>query len=331
MSNNYENVISKTRVRLARNACNTNFPHMLAANNPATRMISNAVMESAKALYSDASGVTMNELSPASRAYLVESRLISRELAGNTASGAVVTADEYRISAMINEEDHLRLQCVVDGFDLEEAYQKVAQFDDEIGKRLKYAYDEKLGYLTVCPTNLGTGMRASVMMFLPALTIEKKINTVIKNCNLLGLTVRGAMGEGSEAEAFLYQLSNQKTLGVSESDILKLVDKVASELAEMELKERVAILKKYGMRLEDKIMRAYGELKYARMLSTKELMDKIGYVKLGATIGLIDVSPSDIDRAVESAQPAHVMKTNGKELSETDRDIKRAEIIGKIL
>ena len=261
-----------------------------------------------------------------------ERHLISKNLIANRACGAALINQDESVSVMVNEEDIIREQCFKKGFSLSEAYKQLNVIDNELEKNLTLAYDEKLGYLTACPTNLGTGLRASVMMFLPALTVGGRISTLIEQCKKLGLTVRGLYGEGSEAEGYMYQISNEVTLGVSEFDIIREVEKAVEEICQAEVVERERIFASNPLKTMDKARKSYGVLTNAVFLSYSEFLSHVAQVKLGAIMGLVAINDIPaLDELIIKARPANICEHYGKSLSASDRDIYRAEFIGKKL
>jgi protein arginine kinase len=233
---------------------------------------------------------------------------------------------------MINEEDVIREQCFMRGLNLFSAYDKLSVIDEELEKNLDIAYSKKFGYLTACPTNLGTGLRASVMMFLPALTEGGKISALVREVEELGLTVRGVYGEGSRAEGFTYQISNEVTLGVSEEQILREVESTVQDICRAERDEMEKIFARNELKTMDRARKAYGILTNAVILSYGEFLSHVAQVKLGAIMGLIAISDiAALDDLIIKARPANICEHYGKMLSATDRDIYRAEFIGKKL
>lgn len=261
-----------------------------------------------------------------------ERHLISKNLIENVENGAVLINPDESLSIMINEEDVLREQCFMKGLRLSEAYKRIDLIDDEISKNLNVAFDREFGYLTACPTNLGTGMRASVLLFLPALTESGKISDLIEEAEELGLTVRGLYGEGSRAEGAMYQISNEVTLGISEYDIIKSVEESVLSIcrAERELEEKLYVKKE--LITMDKAKKSFGVLTNAVLLSYNEFLSRIADVKLGAILGMINISDiTAIDDLIVSVRPANLCMQYGKPLSEIDRDLFRAEVVGKKL
>lgn len=320
----YRDVVVSSRVRLARNAELIPFPRKLN-DERAFSTIMKSAEESAKDSF-PYKFYQMAHLSEIDRQAIFERHLISRELAVNTKNGAVIISDSEDISVMINEEDHFRIQAINKGFALQDAYDRAKAYDNILAGKIKLAYSDKLGYLTSCPTNIGTAMRASVMVFLPALTMSGKINGLINSIQQLSLTVRGVYGEGSKADGYTYQISNQISLGQSEKEIIENVTKVVDVVCDAEIGERKRLQAVEGVRLTDKIMRAYGTLTNACILTTAELLECSSYVRLGMAFGLIKFE-GDMNGLVISCQPANLIKIAGKNLTAEERDVFRAETV----
>lgn len=265
----------------------------------------------------------MQNLSDIQRRQLVEDHLISPALAEKR-DGAALISEEDGISVMIGEEDHLRIQAMQPGFALEEAYEKANAVDDLIDDTCDYAFDDQWGYLTSCPTNTGTGLRASVMLHLPALTYAGQMQHIAQNAAPLGLTIRGYYGEGSEGTGNLYQLSNQVTLGKSEPDILSMVDRSARQLIETERATRENIRARDQLSFDDKVWRSYGIMRYARQLSSKEFMHLWSDIRMGGAMEIFAIPIEDIDKLVTQAQSAHIMDKQA--LDTAHRDKARADL-----
>ena len=261
-----------------------------------------------------------------------EKHLISQNLIDNRECGAALINSDESLSIMINEEDVLREQCFMKGLMISEAYKRIDRIDDEIAKNLDIAFDENLGYLTACPTNLGTGMRASVMLFLPALTESGKIQEVFEEVSAMGLTVRGLYGEGSKAEGYMYQISNEVTLGISEYDIIKSVEDAVLSICRLERDYEEKLYVKKELVTMDRAKKAYGVLTNAVLLSYSEFLSLIADVKLGAMLGMIGISDiKAIDDLIVAVRPANLCVQYGRPLNGTDRDLFRAEMVGKKL
>ena len=329
---NIDNVVVSSRVRLARNVEGVPFPRRMRENDQATfdillTGVKNAIGNDFEYNYYD-----MSALPDVSKQALMERHLISHDLMANSDNGKAIISRDQTISIMINEEDHIREQCLLPGYQLEAAYNKINGLDDELSKNLKFAFDERLGYLTSCPTNLGTGMRASAMMFLPGLTILGTIDNFFNTAGKLGLTARGIYGEGSDADGYLYQISNEVSLGISEQDILRRVDTFVNRVAESELRAREILLEKEGVTLIDKICRAYGILTNAYMISTDESLRLLSLLKIGVSGNIIkDVAMRTLNTLTDGIGSGEICVEAGRILSSVERDIERAKKIKKYL
>lgn len=317
-------IVVSTRIRLARNVSDYPFPSKLntRSRTELNTIIKNAVEENNK--YS-LRFVEMKTLARFEAASMAERHIISPEFASDADGRALLISPEEDISIMLNEEDHIRIQVMKSGFALDEAYAAADSIDDMLGEKFNFAFDPRIGYLTQCPTNLGTGMRASVMLHLPALTMSGQINRLINTISKLGLTIRGAFGEGTGAVGDMYQLSNQITLGISEDSAIKNLKAITLQLCAQERSAREEILRDPGT--EDAIFRAYGMLKWARLLSTNELMQNLSLVRFGSVAGKISVPIETINELMVSMQPATINVMAGKRLDERERDILRAKIV----
>ncbi len=326
-NNDAEDIVVSTRVRLARNIDKYPFPKSLneKGRGEVCKEIENAVIGSNSTLSKEFSMMKMSEKKPWERQLLAEKHLISLDMAEKNGGSVLISKDE-NMSIMLLEEDHLRIQVILPGAKLDEAFSLADKVDDVIEESVNYAFSEEFGYLTACPTNTGTGMRASVMMHLPALTMTNNINRIISSAASLGLTVRGLYGEGSKAYGSLYQISNQVTLGISEAEIIEKLKNIAGQIKKYELDAREGL--KNNEELADKLWRSYGTLKYARSMSSGEAKALLSDVILGKNLGIIDSKGniSAIELMVET-EPAFIM--SGENLSPSERDKKRAELIRK--
>ena len=262
---------------------------------------------------------------------LVESHLISPDLLKNEKNAAVLIREDRLISVMMNEEDHLRIQAFAPGDDLAAAAQNVFSIEDTLQRHLAFAFDPQLGYLTACPTNTGTGMRASMMLHLPMLTLLKQMGKVSQLAAKIGLTIRGIYGEGSEAQGNLYQLSNQVTLGRTEKEITDMVSALAGQITEMEKTLRARTREKEPLALEDQLFRSWGLCLNARKMPLKEFMVHWSNLRLGADLGLLPITTETCDRLLTLCQPAHVAKAAGEALEQKEIDAYRTEIIRRAL
>ncbi len=321
-------VVISTRIRLARNLYDFPFPAKLDINgkNKVNELIKGILFENDR---KDFSYIEMKDLSRIQAVSLAESHLISPEFASKKDGSALVLSSDESVSIMLCEEDHIRLQVMKSGLSLEEAYDIADKLDRMIDGKVKYAFDERIGYLTQCPTNLGTAMRASVMLHLPALTrcgqMTKLANTVSK----LGLTIRGANGEGSQPVGDMYQISNQITLGITEETAIANLKSIVLQLVSQERAAAAELVKKPAE--EDKIFRALGILKNARLLSTNEFMELMSIVRLGAAKGLVDIPIEKINELTVSMQPATISASNPEAATPALRDAYRAKTVREAL
>ncbi|MBR5245897.1 MAG: protein arginine kinase [Clostridia bacterium] len=314
-------IVVSTRIRLARNLNEYPFPNKL---NTKSRTALNNIIKDAVEMDNkfDLRFVEMKSLARFEAASMAERHIISPEFASDHDGRALMISKDEDICIMLNEEDHIRIQIMKSGFALDEAYEVADEIDDLLGSKLEYAFDERIGYLTQCPTNLGTGMRASVMLHLPALTMNGQIHKLINTISKLGLTFRGAFGEGTKATGDMYQLSNQITLGISEEFAIKNLKAITLQLCANERAAREELLK--SIDTEDAIFRAFGTLKWARLLSTQELMDNLSLVRLGSVAGKISVPIETLNELMISMQPASINVLAQQKLEEKERDTIRA-------
>jgi protein arginine kinase len=323
--------VVSTRVRLARNLEGYPFPSHLKDEKQAKEII--RLVTSGLSRLDEFKIYYMDAISEAEALSLKENHLISPNLIKTKKYSAALINREESVAIMINEEDHLREQCIVDGLDLKLAYDTMSEIDNHISKSMKFAYDEQLGFLTACPTNLGTGLRASVMLFLPALTINGLMPKVIKSISRLGLTVRGIYGEGSQAEGYVYQISNEVTLGVSEEFIISQVEEVVQKVCALEEAERQNL--KNGpsaLDIEDECLRSFGILTNCAKLTTDELIRYSACVKLGACLGYVKLDDvSLIDELCVKMRPSNINAAAERELTPVERDVYRAQYTAKYL
>jgi protein arginine kinase len=319
-------VVLMTRIRLARNLTGRSFPGWAGRDGRADVLAACRTALAGAGPLKRALNVPLDEVGPLERQILVERHLISRELSGSKGGAGVVINKEQTFSVMINEEDHLRIQVLRAGFQLKKAWAAITELDSKLEATLDYAYSPTLGYLTACPTNLGTGMRASAMMHLPALVIAGQMEKVVRAVNQLGMVVRGLFGEGSDASGSIFQISNQTTLGESEEDIIKRLQSVLQSIVEHELNARAKLLESDGSKLHDKIGRAYGILQNSHLLSSSEAMNLLSLLRLGIDLGIFpEAARTAIDRLFIEAQPGHIQHATGKpELETAERDALRA-------
>lgn len=318
-------IVMSSRIRLARNLADFPFVRRCSESD---RVGVEKTVRAAMNLVPDWTGCTYYNvagLSVVDRQLLVERQLISRELSETQgARGALVDSAE-QFSIMVNEEDHLRIQVMHSGLDLDHAWERINGLDDELASRLNYAFLPKLGYLTACPTNVGTGMRVSVMLHLPALVLTKQMEKVFRALQKISLAVRGFYGEGSQFMGDFYQVSNQITLGRSEGDLLKQVSEVVPVIIEYERQARGYLITESKKELHDRVSRAYGILCTAQTISSEETMHLLSSVRMGINLGLInDLEIPTLNKLFMHTQPAHLQKLRGMELDSSDRNIERA-------
>jgi len=323
-------IVISSRIRLARNLQSLPFP-ILATNQHAEETINQvqSVMQSEDLTeISEFSFIRLADLSELSTRVMVEKHLISPALVNDSKHGAVILSDNESISIMVNEEDHLRIQVLYPGFQIKEAWDLSNQIDDIFEAQLDYAFDERRGYLTSCPTNVGTGMRASVMMHLPALVLTQQINRILSAISQVGLVVRGLYGEGSEATGNLFQISNQITLGQSEDDIIENLYGVAKQIIEHERAAREKLLEESKIRIVDRVNRSYGILAHAAIIDSKEAAQRLSDVRLGHDLGLIKhTNAQALNELLVMTQPGYLQQFAGGSLSPDERDLRRAELI----
>jgi protein arginine kinase len=324
-----DNAIALTsRIRLARNLAELPFPGW--AKKEQRQKALEVLLPAVEDLDVMKKGFSkeLNSLSSLQKQVMVERHLISREHAARGEGSAAVIERRQSVGIMLNEEDHLRMQSIRPGLDLRAAYETLSAVDDEVADRVQYAFDPELGYLTTCPTNLGTGMRASVMLHLPALVLSDQIGQVLQAVSKIGLAVRGMFGEGSESLGNIFQISNQSTLGESEQTILERLERVISQVAKHERDAREKLLEDDPDMVCDKIGRAYGLLRHAWIIPSKEALNHLSLLRLGADLGFF---PQEIvpvcDGLIMEIQPAHLQMHTGGKLTPEERDTIRAEIV----
>ena len=336
-SGEHSGIVLSTRIRLARNLQGHAFGPRARVNDRA------AILERVRGAVGRVphlAGSQVQELGELDRrgvTLLLERRLVSPDLLGDQGSkplpgSAVVMGGDRGMSVMVNEEDHLRIQTLHSGLDLHESWNQVDALDEEMGRELPYAYHHEFGFLTSCPTNVGTGLRASVLLHLPALVLTKEIGKVLQGLSQVGLTFRGLYGEGSEVVGNFFQLSNQTTLGKSEEDLVDHLDRMVRQVIQYELHARQVLMRDAASVTEDKIWRAYGLLRYARSLSFEELMNLMSGVRLGASLKLLPgLRVYPLNKIMIYTQPAHLEEAAGRDLSPAEGDAHRAAYVRRIL
>lgn len=324
-------IVISSRIRLARNLEEVSFPVAL------TKDESKEVIERVRLAVIpgeiDFQLIQLEKINELERHVLVEKHLISPSLMANFEKSAALFNEDESISIMINEEDHIRIQCLLPGFQLNEAYDLADRVDDLLEEKIQYAFHEELGYLTSCPTNVGTGIRASVMVHLPALTMTGNINGILQAANQMGLAIRGIYGEGTEFLGNLFQISNQLTLGRSEKEIIETLKDVTHQIIQKERETRNHLLVHHSLKLEDRIYRSYGILRNARILTSKECMKFLSDVRLGVDLEILkDIKRDTINQIMVMTQPAYLQKIAGDILDTGTRDMNRASLVrGKLI
>ncbi len=324
-------IVITSRIRLARNLNGLPFPHLMTDQEKAEKVwdtIRNGLKNAP-----DLEMISMNKLSDLERQMLLEKHLISPEHAEAVSPyRGIIINKTGSIAIMVNEEDHLRIQCLLPGLQLNQAYRYADDVDDLLEKNLEYAFDEQWGYLTSCPTNVGTGMRASVMLHLPALTMTNQKGAVFNNIAQLGLTVRGLYGEGTEALGNFYQVSNQITLGQTEEDIINNLWTVTLHVLDQERNTRKRLQEEMKHQLEDKVWRSYGLLTHARVITSNEVLALLSDVALGVDLKILPPIPRRImNELMVAIRPAHLQAAGGRKMDTAERDVFRAQVIKRIL
>ncbi|NJD19109.1 MAG: protein arginine kinase [Gemmatimonadetes bacterium] len=333
----HADIVLSTRVRLARNLQGHTFGSRARVND--REAVLRRFRGCVGASHSLGTGtlLPMADLTKRSRRILMERHIISRELMGDPDStpargAAVLLSDTDPLSVMVNEEDHLRIQGLLSGLRLQDAWSLVDRLDEELGQELPYAYHHEFGFLTSCPTNVGTGLRASVLVHLPGLVLTKEIGRVLQGLGQVGLTFRGLYGEGSEVVGNFFQISNQTTLGKSEEDLVDHLDKIVRQVIQYESQARQVLLRDARSVTEDKVWRAYGLLRYARSLSFEELMNLLSGVRLGASLKLIPgLRVYTLNKIMIFTQPAHLEQAAGRDLPPAESDVHRAAYVRRVL
>lgn len=324
----HDTIVMSSRVRLARNLGDAAFPGW--AKKPDRQKILEAILPAVRGLAEVKDGFvqSMDKLTSLDKQLLVERHLISREHAArNVGSGVVLNRGET-ICLMINEEDHLRVQALLPGLQIKEAWQAIDALDTKLEKKLNYAFSPELGYLTACPTNLGTAIRVSAMLHLPGLVLAEQINPIIQSVNKLGLAVRGLYGEGTEALGNVFQVSNQRTLGETEKEIVERLEKVVHQIIEHEENARGTLLERSPKAVYNHIGRAYGILANAHSISSKESMNLLSFMRLGIEMGFFKgTQRSLVDELFVLTQPAHLQSGVGRKLKGEERDLLRADML----
>jgi protein arginine kinase len=324
----HDRIVMSSRVRLARNVKDAPFPGW--AKKPDRVRVMDIIRPAVESLpeMKESFSESMDNFTALDKQILVERHLISREHAAKSAGSGLVLNREESLCVMINEEDHLRMQALRPGLQLKQAWLAIDQADSELERKLNYAFSSDIGYLTACPTNLGTGIRVSAMLHLPGLVLDEQINQIISSVNKLGLAVRGLYGEGTEALGNVFQVSNQMTLGETEISIVERLDKVLSQIIEHEENARATLLEKKPKIVFNQIGRAYGTLANAHIIASKETMNLLSLMRLGMDLGLFPGSDRSLtEELFIMTQPAHLQKQHSEKLSAEERDLLRADMV----
>ena len=331
----YSEIVISSRIRLARNIAG--FPFLSQASESQRREILRLLWNtiSATSFGQKFSFFDMEDTEELDRQVLVERHLISRQHAGEPGCRGVAISAQETVALMVNEEDHLRMQDLRSGLELNRAWEEINQLDDEIETQIDYAYHKQYGYLTACPTNVGTGIRVSVMLHLPALNLADQLQKVLRATKDMHIAVRGLFGEGTDALGDFYQISNQTTLGKSEEEIIREFESaIIPGIVEYEQRARQQLIKERASLLDDKVWRAYGLLENARSVSTEETLSLLSHLRMGVHMGRLrdtSINLNTINELFLQMQPAHLQKLNGEQLSPDQRSVVRAEYIRKRL
>ena len=321
-------IVFSSRLRLARNLEKVPFPHWANKKQGAETLEKIRKALTQNDYLKNSMFLRLSDLSSLDKQFLIERHLMSREHAVKPENKAILISREEIVSIMVNEEDHLRIQIMKSGFDLGEAWNIINNIDTTLSKKITFAFSGEFGYLTACPTNVGTGMRGSVMLHLPALVMTKQINKVLAAIAKLSFTTRGLYGEGTQSAGNFFQISNQVSLGQNEEDILENIKGIIRQVIEQENMARGALMKNNRNILEDRIFRSFGILKSAYIIDSAETIEMLSMLRLGQDLGIIkELGRTMINELLILTQPAHLQKIEGKKLSTQERDVKRAALI----
>jgi len=332
-------IVFSSRVRIARNLKGHLFPEKSRVQGKCKVLDNVEKVFSDVPAFSGMSFLKMDEVPDIDKLFLVERHLISREHSGDCIGKGLILADNETVSIMINEEDHLRMQLISPGFKLKNSWTKLSGIDDELGEKLDFAFSQELGYITSCPTNVGTALRASCMLHLPGLVLTKRITKILEFLAKISFITRGLFGEGTHALGDFFQISNQVTLGVTESEVIDNLESIVRQIYAQEIQARNILMKRDNINVSDNAWRALGILRYSRLITTKEALGCLSMLSLGIDLGIIkDVDfpgCQDIRRLVNNLfvliQPAHLQKIEDRTLKENERDFIRADLLRKAL
>lgn len=328
--NNSSDTAVSTRIRLARNLKDIPFPHAMTAQmkKDTAKKIADVILNGNSAAAKDFEFIELDTMDKIEKQFLAEQHLISPNMLDGSGHFVLINK-EKTISILLMEEDHIRLQVILPFLDLKNAWDLAGKVDDLIEENLEYAFDDEFGYLTSCPTNTGTGLRASVMLHLPALAMTNNLSRILRSCGQLGIAVRGIYGEGTNAEGNLFQFSNQITMGSSEYDLIANLENIVGQIIKHESDAREYLVKNNYDELSDKLWRSYGILKYARSISSSEAKKLLSDVRLGQNMDIIDNKGINTMALEVLTGAAGIMKTKGKNLNAAERDKARAELLRK--
>lgn len=327
-SGEYPGIVLSSRVRLARNIKDTPFSHQASEEQLKDVQAQALQAQGQSNQLKNAFFLNTSGMSDLDKQFLVERHLISPALLETESTRGIVIGDKEIVSIMLNEEDHLRLQAILSGFQPKNAWHIIDRVDDELASSLDFAFSDQFGYLTACPTNTGTGLRASVLIHLPALVLTQEIDKVLRGITQVGLAVRGFYGEGTEVAGNLFQISNQTTLGQSEEDIINSLERVTKQIIGYEEEARETMLRDAQPQIEDKIWRAFGIIQNARVLTSQEFMNLSSAVRLGVAMGMINnMDIKTLNQLMVWTQPSHLQKRAGKNMDPAQRDIFRANFV----
>ena len=319
-------IVMCSRIRLARNLAD--FPFINRASRGEKSEIEANVKSAIERGSLDLSFFDVNAMNALDRQFMVERQLISRELAAGEGPRGVAVGIRENVAVMVNEEDHLRIQVMLSGLSLPDVWERINKLDDQLEEQLAYAFSPQLGYLTACPTNVGTGIRVGVMLHLPALVQTKQIDKVFRALQKINLAVRGLYGEGTQASGDFYQISNQQTLGKSELELIRILTDVVPQVIQYERTARQALMNERRQHLHDQVSRAYGVLKTAHTISSEETMLLLSSVRMGINLGLIDdLAIATVNELFIQTQPAYLQKIQGNELGVEERNVARASYL----
>ena len=322
------NIVISSRIRLARNLSDVMFPVKMVPQDAVDIISTFREAAFQSAFLREMFLFEIDKISEIERVFLLERHLVSQDFIKEPQGKALFLRRDEVCSIMVNEEDHLRIQVVKSGFDLDNAWELASKIDDEFGRNVEFAYSDELGYLTSCPTNVGTGLRASCMLHLPGLIITKRVGQILQLLAKLSYTARGFLGEGTQAVGNFFQISNQATLGTSEQEIVASMKGIIKQLMSQEIEARGYLMSRHRVLLEDKIWRSAGILKGARLISSAESLTHLSLLRLGLDLGIVDgIGAEELNNLIVNIQPSHLQHKYKKQLEHSDRDMLRAMLL----